>query len=72
MFPSSYLRLFLFASSTSNYEVSNGWVNKENELERCEEERSVPSLRLLSANCLTVLKITTKILARGSRYRIRD
>jgi len=48
-----------------------GWVMKK-ELKRCEEERSVFSLRLLSANCLMVLKITTKTLARDRKYRIRD
>lgn len=36
------------------------------------EEQSVPNLRLLSANCLMFLKITTKTLARDRKYRIRD
>jgi hypothetical protein len=44
----------------------------KNELKRCEKERSVPNLRLVSANCLMVLKITAKTLARYRKYFIQD
>jgi len=69
VFPSSYFCLFHFASDTSNHRVSIVWVVTKNELEMCEEERSVPNLRLLSASCLIVLKITTGWKVSDSRLK---